>query len=122
MTPFPGVSPVDNGGHTCDSRTRGRTGTVDRRRVDRYRRALLSVSAAGTARSRYPSALCVHYLRTTAAAGFLAMQFNAVVATNTTALRLWRKHGFTVVGRVPKAFRHPRPGLTDLLARHRFLP
>jgi L-amino acid N-acyltransferase YncA len=54
------------------------------------------------------------------AAGYLALQFNAVVATNTAAIRLWESLGFEVVGRVPQAFRHAQHGLVDLLVLHRF--
>jgi ribosomal protein S18 acetylase RimI-like enzyme len=65
--------------------------------------------------------LCEHSLATAREAGFLAMQFNAVVASNVAAVNLWQKHGFVVVGRVPKAFRHATQGLTDILVMHRFL-
>ena len=40
-------------------------------------------------------------------AGFRAIQFNAVVETNTAAVRLWESLGFTVIGTVPEAFRLP---------------
>ncbi|HET9499773.1 MAG TPA: GNAT family N-acetyltransferase [Marmoricola sp.] len=40
-------------------------------------------------------------------AGFRGIQFNAVVETNTAAVRLWQALGFTVVGTVPGAFRRP---------------
>ncbi|MER7457373.1 GNAT family N-acetyltransferase [Micromonospora sp. NPDC126480] len=53
--------------------------------------------------------------------GYRAMQFNAVVATNTRAVALWRSLGFAVVGRVPEAFRHPTEGYVDLLVMHRRL-
>lgn len=39
-------------------------------------------------------------------AGFEAMQFNAVVATNDAAFALWESLGFEVIGTVPDAFRH----------------
>jgi ribosomal protein S18 acetylase RimI-like enzyme len=65
--------------------------------------------------------LCEHSLATARDAGFLAMQFNAVVASNVAAVKLWQEHGFVVVGRVPKAFRHAKQGLTDILVMHRFL-
>ncbi len=55
------------------------------------------------------------------AEGYRAMQFNAVVATNDRARRLWEALGFTVVGRVPGAFRHPTEGDVDLLVMHRGL-
>ena len=54
-------------------------------------------------------------------AGYEAMQFNAVVATNERAVRLWRSLGFDVVGRVPRGFRHAREGTVDLLLMHRRL-
>lgn len=53
--------------------------------------------------------------------GFTAMQFNSVVATNASAIRLWESLGFDVVGRVPDAFRHEQLGLTDLLIMYRRL-
>ena len=46
--------------------------------------------------------------------GYAAMQFNAVVETNTAAVHLWRTLGFEVVGTVPEAFdsrTHGRVGL-----------
>ena len=54
------------------------------------------------------------------AAGYLALQFNAVVATNEAAIRLWESLGFAVVGRVPQAFRHVEHGLVDLLVMHHY--
>lgn len=55
------------------------------------------------------------------AAGFRAMQFNLVVASNQQAVRLWQKLGLQVVGRLPEAFRHKRLGLVDALVMHRIL-
>jgi hypothetical protein len=46
--------------------------------------------------------------------GFHGIQFNAVVETNTAALRLWQDLGFAIVGTVPDAFRHPTQGLVAL--------
>jgi len=65
--------------------------------------------------------LCEHSLATARAAGFLAMQFNFVVSTNDVAVKLWQKHGFQIVGTVPKAFRHATLGLVDTYVMHRFL-
>jgi len=65
--------------------------------------------------------LCEHSLATARAAGFLAMQFNFVVSTNDVAVKLWRKHGFQIVGTVPKAFRHATLGLVDIHVMHRVL-
>lgn len=67
------------------------------------------------------AALCEHSLEQARQAGFTAMQFNAVVASNATAVRLWQRHGFHIVGQVPGAFRHPRLGPTDLYVMHRTL-
>lgn len=39
--------------------------------------------------------------------GYSAMQFNAVVATNVHAVRLWRSLGFRIVGTIPDGFRLP---------------
>ena len=36
--------------------------------------------------------------------GFKILQFNAVVATNISALKLYKKLGFTQLGRIPKGF------------------
>jgi len=53
--------------------------------------------------------------------GFRAMQFNFVVASNERALRLWQSLGFAIVGRVPRAFRHPMRGEVDALVMYRAL-
>jgi L-amino acid N-acyltransferase YncA len=66
-------------------------------------------------------AMANHSLPEAKRLGFLAIQFNAVVATNEPALRLWRKVGFETVGTVPKAFRHAGKGLVDIHVMHRFL-
>lgn len=44
------------------------------------------------------------------AAGFRAMQFNQVVATNRAALALYRSAGFRKVGKIPEAFAHAEHG------------
>ena len=48
------------------------------------------------------------------AAGYRSMQFNAVVETNESAVRLWQSLGFTVLATVPEAFDHPSHGLVGL--------
>ena len=53
--------------------------------------------------------------------GFRAIQFNAVVETNTAAVALWRSLGFEVLTTVPEAFKHPAHGYVGLLIMHRFL-
>jgi len=67
------------------------------------------------------SALCEHSLKQARSLGFEAMQFNFVVSSNTAAVRLWQKFGFEVVGRLPKAFRHPQQGYVDALVMYRWL-
>jgi GNAT superfamily N-acetyltransferase len=48
------------------------------------------------------------------AAGFRSMQFNAVVETNTAAVKLWQSLGFEILATVPEAFDHPSHGLVGL--------
>lgn len=59
------------------------------------------------------SAMCVHSQQEALAQGFRAMQFNLVVATNETAVRLWQKLGFQIAGTLAGAFRHARLGYVD---------
>jgi L-amino acid N-acyltransferase YncA len=54
-------------------------------------------------------------------AGFRAMQFNAVVDTNTAAIGLWEALGFETVGIVPEAFDSARYGLVGLRVMYRRL-
>ena len=54
-------------------------------------------------------------------AGFRAMQFNAVVETNTGAVRLWKSLGFEVLATVPEAYEHPVDGFVGLHIMHRYL-
>ncbi|MBO0752568.1 MAG: GNAT family N-acetyltransferase [Bradyrhizobiaceae bacterium] len=67
------------------------------------------------------SAMCAHALEYAAAAGYAAMQFNFVIATNTRAVALWHRFGFETVGRLPGAFRHPVLGFVDALVMFRRL-
>lgn len=66
-------------------------------------------------------ALGEHALRQARAQGYLAMQFNFVVSTNARAVRLWQSLGFSIIGTLPKAFRHSAHGLTDVYVMHRAL-
>jgi len=67
------------------------------------------------------TAMALHSLDQARARGFRAMQFNFVVSTNTGAVRLWQRLGFTTVGRLPGAFHHPEHGDVDALVMHRLL-
>ena len=53
--------------------------------------------------------------------GYRAMQFNAVVATNSRAISLWESLGFSIVGTVPRAFRHSVEGLVSVHIMYRDL-
>ncbi|MFC5748310.1 GNAT family N-acetyltransferase [Actinomadura rugatobispora] len=66
-------------------------------------------------------ALCEDSLTWAQAAGFSAMVFNAVVETNVQAVKLYESLGFTVLGTVPKGFRHPDKGYVGLHMMHRSL-
>ena len=59
-----------------------------------------------------------HSIETARDLGYLAMQFNMVVATNRSAVALWEHLGFRVVGTVPEVFRHPTEGLVDAHVMH----
>ncbi|MCO6511366.1 MAG: GNAT family N-acetyltransferase [Aridibacter famidurans] len=67
------------------------------------------------------SEMCVHSQVTAIEEGFKAMQYNFVVSTNEGAVRLWQKHGFEIVGTLPKAFEHPSKGLVDAYVMYKWL-
>jgi L-amino acid N-acyltransferase YncA len=48
------------------------------------------------------------------AEGYSAMQFNAVVETNVSAVQLWRSLGFDILATVPEAFDSAEHGLVGL--------
>lgn len=54
-----------------------------------------------------------HALEEARRLGYRAMQFNFVIASNESAVRLWQQLGFRIVGTLPGAFRHARKGLVD---------
>lgn len=58
-------------------------------------------------------ALVTHSIAQAQSEGFVAMQFNYVVSTNTAAVTLYEKLGFSIAGTLPKAFRHRQLGLVD---------
>jgi ribosomal protein S18 acetylase RimI-like enzyme len=65
--------------------------------------------------------MCEHSLAQARARGYLAMQFNFVLASNERAVRLWQRLGFETLGRIPQAFRHPGLGFVDALIMFRKL-
>ncbi len=66
--------------------------------------------------------MCLHSQRTAVGLGFVAMQYNLVVSTNTGAIRLWKRLGFAVVGTLPKAFKSRSRGPVDALVMYKQLP
>ncbi|MBB6119987.1 GNAT family N-acetyltransferase [Nocardiopsis algeriensis] len=66
-------------------------------------------------------ALCDHTLEWARGKGYRAMQFNAVVETNTRAVQLYRSLGFDVLGTLPEGFAHPTAGYVGLHIMYRKL-
>ena len=62
-----------------------------------------------------------HSLQFAKGIGFKAIQFNCIVSTNKVAIRLWKKLGFKIKGKIPKAFNHKDLGYVDTYIMHRFL-
>jgi L-amino acid N-acyltransferase YncA len=62
-----------------------------------------------------------HCLKEARRLSFRAMQFNFVVSTNESAIRLWKQLGFKIVGTLPDAFRHPEKGYVDVYVMYRSL-
>jgi ribosomal protein S18 acetylase RimI-like enzyme len=79
------------------------------------------MTAAAAAGRGVAGAMCAHALQYATAAGYVAMQFNFVVSTNSRAIALWQRFGFEIVGRLPGAFRHPALGFVDAFVMHRKL-
>ncbi|WP_462151503.1 N-acetyltransferase family protein [Pseudoalteromonas xiamenensis] len=65
--------------------------------------------------------LCIHSQLVAKQEGFKAMQFNSVVSTNETAVSLWQKLGFEIVGVLPKAYKHLRFGYVDSYVMYKWL-
>jgi L-amino acid N-acyltransferase YncA len=66
-------------------------------------------------------ALGTHVLEAARADGYASMQFNAVVESNSGAVRLWQELGFRIIGTVPEAFEHPTLGRVGLHIMYRTL-
>jgi GNAT superfamily N-acetyltransferase len=63
-------------------------------------------------------ALGEHVVGWARSAGHHGMQFNAVVETNTVAVRLWQSLGFAILATVPEAFDHVTSGRVGLHVMH----
>lgn len=59
------------------------------------------------------SFMCCHSQEEAKRRNFRSMQFNLVVSSNGSAVRLWKQLGFHIVGTLPKAFNHPTLGYVD---------
>ncbi len=57
--------------------------------------------------------LCEHSIKFAKENGYLGIQFNFVVSTNTVAVKLWQRCGFKIIGTIPKGFRHATLGFVD---------
>ncbi len=66
-------------------------------------------------------ALGEHSIRTARALGYRAMQFNMVVASNRSAVELWKRLGFRVVGTLPGVFEHAAGTFVDAFVMFREL-
>jgi ribosomal protein S18 acetylase RimI-like enzyme len=67
------------------------------------------------------SLMCEHSQREAVRLGFRAMQFNLVVSTNESAVRLWRQLGFNIVGTLPGAYKHAELGFVDAFVMYKQL-
>ncbi|MFD2177826.1 GNAT family N-acetyltransferase [Veronia pacifica] len=65
--------------------------------------------------------MCEHSQITALTLGFDAMQFNSVVSTNEVAVKLWQKLGFSIIGTIPKAYKHAHLGLVDSYVMYKWL-
>jgi GNAT superfamily N-acetyltransferase len=74
-----------------------------------------SFMVAADARGRgVGTALCRFALDWARERGYAGMQFNAVVESNHSAVELYQRLGFAIVGTVPGAFAHPTLGRVGL--------
>lgn len=75
--------------------------------------------AVGARGSGVGTKLCSYALEWATDRGFAGMQFNAVAESNRTAVELYRRLGFSVIGTVPGAFEHPVLGRVGLHVMYR---
>ncbi|MCK1797221.1 GNAT family N-acetyltransferase [Streptomyces sp. XM4193] len=73
-------------------------------------------SGRGTGR-----ALGEHVIAWAREQGYRAIQFNAVVETNSRAVALWQSLGFEIMTTLPEGFRHPTEGFVGLHIMYRQL-
>lgn len=77
---------------------------------------------AASARGRgLATALCEHSQQVALELGYKAMQFNFVASSNESAVKLWQKLGFNIVGRIPAGFELPEKSYVDALVMYKWL-
>ena len=77
---------------------------------------------SSNARSRgVGRAMCEHSQIEARKLGFHAMQYNLVVSTNKSAIKLWEDLGFSIVGTLPQAFKHRDLGFVDAVVMYKLL-
>jgi len=119
MPPPPGVTlvAVDEGGRMLGTAKTGPNHMGPGSHV-----ATASFMVAEAARGRgVGRALGEAVIERAQAAGYRAMQFNAVVEANRGAVHLWKALGFEIIGTAPEAFNHPVEGLVGLHIMYRRL-
>lgn len=62
-----------------------------------------------------------HSIKIALEKGYSAIQFNAVVSTNNTAIKLWEGLGFKKIGTIEQGFRNKNNEFVDLYIYHRLL-
>ena len=78
-----------------------------------------SYAVKGSVRGkRVGEALVLDCLKMGKELGYGVLQFNAVVATNERALRLYKKLGFTQLGVIPKGFRSKDSHYEDIIPHY----
>lgn len=65
--------------------------------------------------------LCEHSLQFARKSAYQAIQFNIVVSSNQSAIALWKKYGFEIIGTIPQAFKHLDLGLVDAYMMYKSL-
>jgi len=65
------------------------------------------------------TALCRYALDWARSNGYAGMQFNAVTEANRSAIEIYQRLGFAIVGTVPGAFEHPELGRIGLHIMYR---
>lgn len=66
-------------------------------------------------------AMGAHSLEAAKSLNYKAIQFNIVVKSNQSAIKLWKKLGFEIIGEIPEAFQHIQLGLTNAYIMYRKL-